>query len=164
MTAAAFDDFRGRLDARGVRDALAYLAHRSDFRFIGIWGFQDGMADALVHYDKENPEVTRATAVPENATYCCFVRDSRGQFTTANAMLDPRIEGHPARDSVPSYCGVPIMDAEGTLLGTLCHYDLVPRDPSTLDLELLLQAASALAQGGFVPPYPPPQTSASSGV
>jgi hypothetical protein len=48
------------------------------------------------------------------------------------------------------------MDSEGTLLGTLCHYDLVPRDPSTIDLELMLQVASTLARRDLVPPYPSP--------
>ena len=60
----------------------------------------------------------------------------------------------PARDTVPSYCGIPIVDPEGELIGTLCHYDLVPRDPESLDLELLLQVSSALARSGLIPPYP----------
>lgn len=46
------------------------------------------------------------------------------------------------------------MDPDGDLIGTLCHYDLLPRDPEQLDLELLLQAASALSAPGVVPPYP----------
>ena len=46
------------------------------------------------------------------------------------------------------------MDASGEILGTLCHYDLVPRNPEQIDLELIIQVASALAQGGHVPPYP----------
>ena len=59
-----------------------------------------------------------------------------------------------ARDAVPAYCGVPILTPEGELIGTLCHYDLVPRDPQQLDLELLLQVAVALSKPGLVPPYP----------
>jgi GAF domain-containing protein len=153
-TAEAFDAFNRVLEARGVRAGLGYLVGLTDYRFIGIWRFQDGKANAAVHFDKENPDVTSATEVPDTATYCCYVRDSRGAFMTAHAMLDPRTEGHPAREAVPTYCGVPILDPEGELLGTLCHYDLVPRDPSTVDLELMLQVASALAHRGLVPPYP----------
>ena len=153
-TAEAFDAFNRILQTGGVRDGLAYLVGLTDYRFIGIWRFQDGKANAAVHFDRENPAVTTATEVPDNATYCCYVRDSRGAFMTAHAMLDPRTEGHPARKAVPTYCGVPIIEPEGRLLGTLCHYDLVPRDPSTVDLELMLQVASALAQKGLVPPYP----------
>ena len=38
------------------------------------------------------------------------------------------------------------MTPEGEILGTLCYYDQVPRDPAQLDLELMLRVASSLAQ------------------
>ncbi len=156
-TARDFEQFQAILHASGVRDSLAYLVGLTDYRFIGIWRFQDGKADAAVHFDKENPGTLRAQEVAENATYCCYVRDSQGAFKTAHALLDPRTEGHPAREAVPTYCGVPVMDSSGVLLGTLCHYDLVPRDPEQIDLELMFAVASALAQGGHIPPYPAAQ-------
>lgn len=153
-TARDFEQFQSILNTQGVRDALAYLVSLTDYRFIGIWRFQDGKADAAVHFDKENTNALRAQEVADTATYCCYVRDSKGVFKTANALLDARTEGHPARDAIPTYCGVPVMDSSGLLLGTLCHYDLVPRDPEQIDLELMFAVASALAQGGHVPPYP----------
>ena len=72
----------------------------------------------------------------------------------SRAKPDARTAAHPARDVVRSYCGVPIFEAEGALIGTLCHYDLVPREAEQLDLELLLQVSSAIARSGLVPPYP----------
>lgn len=149
-----FAAFEAALLGSGPRAALAYLVGLTSYRFIGIFRFSDGMANAAVHYDRENPDVTRLDAVPESATYCCFVRDSRGSFTTVDALEDPRLAEHVARTAVRAYCGVPVMDAEGRLLGTLCHYDVVPRDADELDMPLLLQAASALAVGNRVPPYP----------
>lgn len=149
-----FDQFRHTLDGQGVRASLVYLLGLTDYRFIGIWRFQNGRANAAVYYDRENPGVLHALEVPDTATYCCFVRNSQGVFMTANALLDARTQGHPARDVVPTYCGVPIMDAEGQILGTLCHYDLVPRDPTQIDLELMLAVTSTLALGGHVPAYP----------
>lgn len=153
-TRSAFETFKTTLMAHGVRQSLAYLLGLTDYRFIGIWRFQDGRANAAVHYDRENPTQLQAQEVPENATYCCYVRDANGVFMTAHALLDPRTEGHPARDSVQAYCGVPVMDPEGQLIGTLCHYDLVPRDPAQVDIELMVQVASFLARSGCVPPYP----------
>ena len=153
-TQESFDRFSAILRARGVRESLAFLVGLTEYRFIGIWRFRNGRADAAVHYDRENPTVLRAQAVPDTATYCCYVRDSKGVFMTAHALLDPRTADHPAREAVSAYCGVPIMDASGEILGTLCHYDLVPRNPEQIDLELIIQVASALAQGGHVPPYP----------
>lgn len=154
VRAKIFNRFEAVLAETGVRDSLAYLLTLTDYRFIGIFRFLNGMASAAVHFDRENPSVLRAQEVPDTATYCCYVRDSKGAFMTVHAMLDPRTEGHPAREAVPAYCGVPVMDPDGNVLGTLCHYDLVPRDPAQVDLQLMLEVASTLARGGHVPPYP----------
>ena len=153
----AFDTFCATVHTQGVREGLAFLLRMTDYRFIGIWRFQDGKANAAVHYDRENPSELGATEVPDTATYCCYVRNSKGVFMTAHAILDPRTEGHPAREVVPAYCGVPVMNSEGHIFGTLCHYDLVPRDPEQVDIELMIQVASFLARDGHVPPYPQPQ-------
>lgn len=153
-TGAHFKQFARVLASSGARDALAYVLGLSDYRFIGIFRFKDGKANAAIHYDRENPSQLHATEVPDTATYCCFVRDSKGVFTTVNALVDPRLDEHPARAEVLAYCGVPVLDPEGHLLGTLCHYDVAPRDASQLDLELLVQVAATLQQGDHVPPYP----------
>lgn len=153
-TEAAFEGFSRILASSGARDALAFILGLSEYRFIGVFRFQDGKANAAIHYDRQDPQCLRAQEVPDTATYCCYVRSSRGLFSTADAMADPRLTEHAARKDVLAYCGIPLLDAEGVLLGTLCHYDTVPRDPDRLDLELLLQVASTLALGGHVPPYP----------
>ena len=153
-SAQNFTQFGDILATTGARDALAYVLGLSEYRFIGIFRFSDGKANAALHYDRENPGVTAGTEVPDTATYCCYVRDSNGLFTTANALTDPRLTRHPAREAVLAYCGIPILRPDGELLGTLCHYDVVPRDPGQLDLNLLIQVASTLEQGGHVPPYP----------
>ena len=153
-TAEAFAAFEHTLQAQGARAALAYLVGLTSYRFIGIFRFSGGMANAVIHVDREYPEVLRIDAVPETATYCCYVRDGRGLFTTVDALTDPRLRNHAARAAIRAYCGVPLMSPEGELLGTLCHYDVVPRDADELDLPLLLQAASALVTGHHVPPYP----------
>lgn len=153
-TSAAFAEFETTVQRSGVREALAQLLKLTDYRFIGIFRFEGGKATAAVHYDRENPHQLTAEEVPETATYCCFVRDSRGAFTTVDALRDERLGAHPARAAVRAYCGVPVMDAEGGFIGTLCHYDSVPRDPEQIDLELMLQVASALAREDRVPPYP----------
>ena len=153
-TQTAFDTFSQTLAHSGVRPALAYLLSLTDYRFISIFRFEDGQANAAVYFDRENPEVMGVPDVPEQATYCCFVRDSGGVFMTADSMQDPRLETHPKRPTLHAYCGVPVMDPEGAMMGTLCHYDVVPRNPEQIDLELMVQVASALAYGGHVPPYP----------
>lgn len=155
-TDEAFARFSSTLQASGVRAALAGLLGLTDYRFIGIFRFDGDRANAAVFFDRENPEVQHLDEVPADSTYCCYVRDSGGAFTTANALLDERLKGHAAQATVLSYCGVPVMDSAGTLIGTLCHYDLVPRDPAQIDMALMLRVASELAYGQHVPPYPQP--------
>ena len=153
-TTQAFEQFSDVLSGQGLRPALAYLLRQTDYRFIAIFRFEGGKANAAVFYDREMPEVLNAEEVPAEATYCCFARDARGVFATANSLEDGRLTSHVAREVVQSYCGVPVITPEGEILGTLCHYDLVPRDTGQIDLALLLQVASALAYGNHVPPYP----------
>jgi len=153
-TAVAFSVFSRLLETDGLRAAMYSLLRLTDHRFISIFRFQDGMATSAVHVDREDLTDTQAGDVPDTATYCCYVRDSQGAFATADAMLDPRTVNHAAREAVRSYCGIPILDPAGGLIGTLCHYDFAPRDAGQLDLELMLQAASAIERSGLVPPYP----------
>lgn len=150
----AFDRFSSTLASSGVRDALAWLLSLTDFRYIGIFRFEADRANAAVYVDRENPGILEIDDVSATATYCCYVRDSGGVFTTADAMNDARLDGHAAQATVASYCGVPLMDSDGTLIGTLCHYDLVPRDPGQIDMALMLRVASELAYGQHIPPYP----------
>lgn len=91
-TDAAFARFAEILARSGARDALAFVLSLSDYRYIGIFRFQDGKANAAIHYDREQPQVLRAQEVPDTATYCCYVRNTRGLFARSCATR-PRIAG-----------------------------------------------------------------------
>lgn len=149
-----FANFAITATSVSVRDGLAELLKDTDFRYIGIWRFQDGKASAAVHYDRLNPALTTSDEVPDTATYCCYVREAGAPFKTANALVDERLAEHPARTAVAAYAGVPVMDSNGTIVGTLCHYDTEPRDVGQVDLQLMLTVASFLTLNGLVPPYP----------
>lgn len=153
-TASAFAKFVVTHRTQGLRAALATLVKMTDYRFIGLWRFQDGKANAVVHYDREDPSKTTTQEVPDTATYCCFVRDTKAPFKTPNALIDERLASHSAREQVTTYCGVPVMDSLGNVLATLCHYDVVPRDPDQVNLELMLMVAAYVANNGNLPPYP----------
>ena len=150
-TAAAFQVFSTLLAKESLRAALYSLVERTDYRYIAIFRLQGGRAAPIAYVDRDDPNVTQLAEVDDSATYCVYVRDRNGAFATADSLLDARTVDHPARHDIRSYCGIPILDPEGVDLGTLCHFDRVSRDPERLDLELLLQAASALAQPGRLP-------------
>lgn len=161
-TAVAFNVFASLLATDGLRAALYALLRRSDYRFVSIFRFKDGMATSVVHVDREDLALTQAAEVPDTATYCSYVRAAQAPFVTVEAGEDARTEGHAAREVVPAYCGIPLYTPEGDFLGTLCFYDMVPRDPEQLDLELLVQAASAIVRHGDLPDYPSPAAPASA--
>ena len=147
-----FDQFSEILASKGVRAALIYLLHQTDFRYIGIFRFENDKVISVVHYDRENPAVIRIDDKPLDTTYCCYVKDTKGAFTTADALLDARLDGHPLLQQVQAYCGIPILDSAGLILGTLCYYDTVPRDILDSELPFKFRIASALAYGNHVLP------------
>lgn len=152
-TAEWFAGFLLILDAQGLRAALADLLTRTDYRFIAVFRFNGDRAKAVVFYDREDPSVLRVAEVAANATFCDITRRQRSTFVTDDAIADARLENHVARDQVRAYCGVPIMTPEGEFLGTLCHYDHVPRDASQIDLALMCEIASTIEQRGIIPAY-----------
>jgi GAF domain-containing protein len=153
-TEDAFRQFSDKVSRHGLRPALAYLLGLTDFRYIAIFRRNGDKATAAAYYDREHPDVVATDEVPASATYCQLAIESQAPFITADALQDPRLVSHPARHAVQSYSGVPLMTPEGELLGTLCYYDEVPRDTDQIDLELIVNVASALEQRGLVPPYP----------
>ena len=154
QTEVAFKVFTNLLASDGVRAAMYSLLRRTDYRFIAIFRFQGGKAASVVYVDRENLNDLASGEVSDTATYCGFVRDANGAFVTADAMKDLRVTEHIARDVVRAYCGLPLVAADGTFIGTLCHYDLAPRDPEQLDPVLLVRAAAALVASGTIPAYP----------
>lgn len=153
-TTEKFEKFNGILDGEGIRASLVYLLGLTDYRFISIFRFDANKVRSVVHYDVEAPQVLETAEEAIDSTYCCYVRDTQGLFTTANAFLDDRLGDHAKRATLPAYCGFPVMDPDGRVEGTLCHYDVVPRDPGQIDMELMLLVCSALQRGGKIPAYP----------
>lgn len=153
-TRERFTKFSAILSASGLRSALADALLQTDYRYIALFRLNGDRASAAIFYDRTQPEVLHAQEVPTIASYCAFTRDTKQPFVTANSLLDSRLNDHVSRESVRAYCGIPILTPEGQFLGTLCHYDHVPRDSTQVDMALMCEIASALEQGGHVPPYP----------
>ena len=74
-------------------------------------------------------------------SYCSIVGASEQSFMTEDARRDIRLQTHPARETVVSYCGVLLRTDEGMPFGTLCHFDLVPCDVPVREMRLMQEAA-----------------------
>jgi GAF domain-containing protein len=135
--------------ARGaVRDALIYLNGESGHRFTSLYLFEGETLRNVEFYDRERPDLTRTEDIPIMASYCVFLRDGGGTFYTPDSLADTRLEGHPKRRQVRSYCGVPLVDDVGRVFGSVCHFDFEPVPFRPKDVELLEALAPALQRYG----------------
>ncbi len=121
-------ELRTMLRTSEVIAALAYLNARTRFRFTGIYRVEPPLLRNLHLFDRENPALNvSGNSSPLEDTYCSITARSERGFATPDASADRRLKTHAARDSVISYCGVPILMEDGRVWGTLCHFDVRPR-------------------------------------
>ena len=135
-------------DRQGVRAVLAYLNGLTAHRFTAMLRFDDDeRLRSAYFYDRERPEMEHCPEIPVPDSYCVFVRQTGNTFTTLDSLADGRVADHPKRLEVQSYCGVPLVDADGRLFGTICHFDPRPL-PLTPDDVALLEAVAPLLPAG----------------
>ena len=131
--------FGALLRQEGPHAALGYLNARTRFRFTGMYHTDGETLRNVEIFDRENPAVRcSGEIVPLRDTYCGIACRTVGPFVTRNAQRDHRLTTHAARNTVLSYCGVPIRLPSGAVWGTLCHVDQRPRlappdEPSMLE-------------------------------
>lgn len=130
-----------------LRGALRFLNDQTPHRFTGLYVFEDPTLSNLQIIDKQDPDSESLPDVPVTATYCAFTRSTGGPLAIRDARREDRWTDHPARDEIISYCGVPLVDDQGAIFGTICHYDYGPVEISPENVELL-EAVSALLIDG----------------
>jgi hypothetical protein len=139
------EEFIRTLSEEGLHAGLAAVLRQTDYRYIGIFRLDAGKTRCVAACDRRFPQRDAADAVPA-ARIPLYTRDGRGTLATIEAGA----HGLPAS----GWFSLPIMDADGALLGTLVCCDVAAREPPLADVELLLQVASALAQGPYLPASP----------
>lgn len=146
------EELDAALEGGGVHEALRLLNARVPYRFTGVYRL-DGPTLRSVHlYDRENRTLRLGADTPVRETYCRITSSSAAPFATADAGADDRLTEHPARRSTLSYCGVPLLDDDGQVIGTLCHFDLVPQPIPETESELLRSAADRIRRALRSPP------------
>lgn len=148
------DSFVAMCESRGLAEALGQLNRRVPHRFTAVYRLEGDLFRNIALIDKAGearPEYLEE--VPMGISFCQFVlRD--GAFLTTNSAHDDRLDGHPYKGVMVAYHGVPIPGAGGTLLGTLCHFDLLERPLSDAEFEHLRSVGLALPP--YLPQYLPP--------
>ncbi|WP_156756162.1 SpoIIE family protein phosphatase [Actinokineospora pegani] len=84
-------------------------------------------------------------STPPSHSFCQHVVTGARPLAVADARLDPRLERNRAIPDlgVVAYAGVPLLDAAGLVLGSLCAIDIEPRRWTEAELDLL----AVLGQG-----------------
>ncbi|MDY7089547.1 MAG: SpoIIE family protein phosphatase [Actinomycetota bacterium] len=82
---------------------------------------------------------------PLSHSFCRHVVISGRPLVVTDARSDPRVAGNAAITDlgVVGYAGMPLTDADGLVLGSLCAIDTEPRRWATGELELLADLAAA---------------------
>jgi len=122
----AIATFRELLRGRGVRAALQFLNSISNHRFTAVFRFEGDTLRNLHLIDRENSKIERCPDLPVVDSYCVYVRSAAKPFVINDSLDDDRVEGHLKQQIVRSYCGVPLLDENGELFGTICHFDFKP--------------------------------------
>lgn len=72
------------------------------------------------------------------ASYCIYIKRTAAAFAVSDSTTDEKVEfSHPKKESIRSYCGIPLVDGYGNVVGSACHYDTEPKAIASSDVELL---------------------------
>jgi GAF domain-containing protein len=147
-TRDVFSEVKQCFEAGDLLAGLRCLNSHTPHRFTAMYLVSDEFCRNMFGIDKMDPSVTALPDVPGTASYCAFTRRRGKTLAFADAMEVPEFNNHPARAEVRSYCAVPLVDSEGNIFGTVCHfdYDVLPISDETVDL--LERAAELL---GYLP-------------
>lgn len=115
-------------------------------RFTAVYLFDGGTLRNFHLIDREDSSVQRCPDLPVLDSYCLYVRDTARQFMTEHAQRDARVDGHPKQKVVQSYCGYPLHDLHGDLVGTVCHFNYAPIDFDEDEIYLLERVGPLLAE------------------
>lgn len=105
---------------------MRWLNNRVPYRFTAIFAFDGDMLHNVCLVDKSNPEISRCSDQPITESYCMYIHRTSQTFSVEEAPMDERVAAHPKRKSFQCYYGIPLFDSNGKMLGTVCHFDLMP--------------------------------------
>ncbi|MHC5613639.1 MAG: GAF domain-containing protein [Nostoc sp.] len=130
-------ELRSILARQDVRAAIIFLNGLTEHRFTSLYRFDDQTLHNICFFDQDNPTEELMPDIPVMASYCVFVRSRRGTFTIPDSLQDEGLRGHPKWQEVRAYCGVPLLDENGKMFGTICHFDFRPLPISNVNVELM---------------------------
>ncbi len=142
-------EFKARLTNDGLWTAMKWLNQSVPYRFSAVFAFEGDSLRNVCLVDKENPNITNCSDQPISDSYCVYVYRSGVPFGVEHAMLDKRVENHPKQQTFQCYYGIPLFDADGKVLGTVCHFDRSPIRVTEDCASALDDVGSMISQAAF---------------
>lgn len=107
---------------------LRVLNQTTDYRFTGIYLLDGRWVKSVLLFDRECPNVQIGHDILWDESYCRITATDGTACEITNSLTDPRLVTHAARETVQCHCGVLLRSPDGQPLGTLCHFDVRPRE------------------------------------
>lgn len=142
---ASLSAFAETMRTGGIASGLSFLNARVPHRCTGVYQLEGMNIRSVYLYDRKGELLPESLgSVPLNESFCEHaLRD--GMFLTSDSSLDERVNGSLMKGVVIAYCGIPLLDRSGTLFGSLCHFDYVPRTLPSDEFAFLQEAANKMA-------------------
>ena len=135
---------KNQLRLGGVAAALKFLNSHVEYRFTAIYRFQGKMQYAVYIHDRFNQPTERFNTVVMMDGFCQYITVSE-PFGMRDSATDKRISEHNRHSQIRSFYGVPLGEAAGKPLGSLCHFDFTAGSlPATQECIFLNRAAGLL--------------------
>lgn len=138
------EQLRFLIASGNIRAALELLNDESKLRFTALYLLEDTYAVNFMLIDRDDTPSGLPNNIPLDGSYCSLVKAAAAPIVITNASADQRLEGHPSRESMAAYCGVPLLDLNGEVLGTLCQFDPVSTPISDHTVALMTEVATGL--------------------
>jgi len=143
MNSQPLQEYRLLLEAQGPA-GLAFLNARVPHRYTGIFRLRDGALHSVFLHDKQGEIIPEFLQVVPLVDSFCHLTIRDGVFRTQNSALERDLDGHKYQGVVRSYIGLPLLDSEGRLYGTMCHFDEQALPLGDDEFEIFSKAAKLL--------------------
>lgn len=149
-TVGVAEQFKTTTATHGLWSAMQWLNEQVPYRHTAIFGFDGDMLRNFCFVDKQDPTITRCGDHPITESYCIFIHRTGASFGVEDSLEDPRVEGHPKRQTYRSYYGIPLFGgSDGRMLGTVCHFDAAPMSVTPRLIAALDDVAPFIAEAVF---------------
>ena len=139
-------DFEHAVAEGGLSAGLLFLNRRVGHRSTALYRIIGDNLEMVELVDKLGDPETAVPAPVALLKSFCQVALKDGQLVTSDSGLDARLDGKTYQGIIKSYVGLPLSHSQGTLFGTLCHYDFSEQSIDDDEFAFLQQAAVALSK------------------